>query len=447
VSVYSGIYARLALPALDLVRRRQYASHRHFLERSQWWSSDRLREFQWRAAYKLLACAFDSVPYYQEKYARAGARLEDIRGWDDFAKLPSLTREEVNAHRQDLCSRTFSGKLLPYATGGSSGVPTRFYRTFESYDWRTAARDRIYSFAGLIQGERAAYLWGAPVGKVPKKALVKEGVSNLVQRRLILNTFSQDERLWREVYEKVVSFRPHTVVGYVSSLRAFAAFLQEQGLRLPRLRGVIAAAEPLFSDSREQIAAGFGAPVFNTYGCREFMSLAGECSLHQGMHINAENTLIEMEDPGVASQLFVTDLHNYGMPFIRYEIGDVGILDDGTCPCGRGLPRLMRVEGRVLDTLTTSNGRVVPGEFFPHLLKDIPEIGEYQVVQRSITHIEILATMSRAISEGSRGLLDMEIRKVFGEPINWEITTVDRIPRLQSGKQKVTVGINSTKSA
>jgi phenylacetate-CoA ligase len=246
MSLYSAAFERLILPARDFLRGRNHARYRSLLERSQWWSYDELQAFQWRELRKVLECAFGSVPYYQQKYAQAGARLEDIRSWEDFAKLPPLTRQEVNGFRQELCSTAFEGKLLPHATGGSSGVPTRFYRTFESYDWRTAARDRVYSWAGLIQGERAAYLWGAPVGKVSRKAHWKETASEMIQRRLILNTFSQDERLWREIYARLVRFRPRTVVGYVSSLRGFSEFLQAHGLQLPPIRGVIASAEPLF---------------------------------------------------------------------------------------------------------------------------------------------------------------------------------------------------------
>jgi phenylacetate-CoA ligase len=441
MSVYSVAFAQVVLPLRDSVRGRSYARNRSLLWKSQWWSYQELRAFQWRELRKLLECAFNFVPYYQRKYAEAGARLGDIRTWDDFAKLPTLTRQEVNANRSELCSTSFRGKLLPYATGGSSGVPTRFYRTYESYDWRTAARDRVYSWAGLMQGERAAYLWGAPVGKVSRKARWTEAVSNLLQRRLVLNTFTQNEKLWTEVYHRIWSFRPGTVVGYVSSLSAFSEFLRERKWKLPELRGVIAAAEPLFSDTRAAITAAFRAPVFNTYGSREFMSMAGECEQQDGLHINAENLLVETAEAGLPSSIYVTDLHNYGMPFIRYEIGDLGMLVTETCTCGRGLPRLTTIEGRVLDALRTADGRVVPGEFFPHLLKDIPEIREYQVVQKTLGQIEIAAVISERVSEGSLALLRSEIGKAFGGQIDWQIKPVDQIPRRQSGKQRITVGL------
>lgn len=442
MSLYRHIFERALVPAHNLLRGRHYGRYRALLSKSQWWAYEDVRELQWREVRRLLECAFRSVPYYQEKYRKAGARLEDIRTWEDFAQLPPLTRQEVNEFRQQLCSTTFRGKLLPHATGGSSGVPTRFYRTYESYDWRTAAKDRVYSWAGLNPGERVAMLWGAPVGKVSTYRQWKTRAYDAYNRQLVLNTFTQDDRMWKEVYAGIMRFRPCVVVGYVSSLKGFAEYLRRSGLRLARLRGVIAAAEPLFSDAREQIASAFGAPVFNTYGSREFMSLAGECERQDGLHINAENVLVETAHEGVSSEIYITDLHNYGMPFIRYEIGDRGRLTTSPCACGRGLPRLMSIDGRVLDTLRTADGRVVPGEFFPHLLKDIPEIREYQVVQKTPDRIEIAAVLSRPISEAGKALLHAEIGKAFGGQIDWEIKPVEGIPRLGSGKHRVTVGMN-----
>src|ERR1017187_6072541 len=162
MSYYSRIFQNILMPAHGLLRNRRYVQHRDFLEGSQWRSRDELAEFQWQELRRLVEHAFQTVPYYQEKYRKAGASIADIRTREDFARLPMLTRTEVNENRERLCSTEYRGRLLPHATGGSSGTPTRFYRTIESYDWRTAAKDRVYSWAGLHPGEKSAYLWGAP---------------------------------------------------------------------------------------------------------------------------------------------------------------------------------------------------------------------------------------------------------------------------------------------
>ena len=445
MSLYPRMLSSVLLPAYDRLKGRAYGRRRALLDESQWWSADRVREFQWKELRALLRHVFDSVPYLQQKYRAAGIAFDDIRTWDDFARLPMLTREEVNAHREDLCSTTYKGRLLPHATGGSSGTPTRFFRTYESYDWRTAAKDRAYAWSGWRVGERSVYLWGAPVGPQSRRQTLKAQAFDAVHRQQVFSTFSQSPALWSRIHGAIHAFRPVLVVGYVSSLEQFAAFLRRERLQLPPLRAVIGAAEPLFASARTAIEGAFGAPVFNTYGSREFMSIAAECEEHDGLHVHSENLVVETRDRDstTPSEILVTDLHNYGMPFVRYGIGDAGTLLDGRCACGRGLPRLGVVEGRVLDLLHTADGRMVPGEFFPHLLKDVPEFAQFRVEQRRPDEIVISAVLNAPLSDRSQQLLDHEIGKVFGTATRWEIRTVPDIPNLASGKRRVTVGLGA----
>jgi phenylacetate-CoA ligase len=440
---YERLLTSLLLPAYDRVRGRRYVERRKFLDSSQWWSRDRVLEFQWTAFKTLLAHAFASVPYLSRKYRAAGITLEDVRCWDDVRRLPPLTRAEVNAYGPELCSTAFNGPLLPHATGGSTGAPTRFFRTYESYDWRMAAKDRAYSWTGWRTGKRALYLWGAPLGSVTRRQLWKTRLHETVQRQLIVNTFSQDDRFWDDVYACARRFRPALLVGYVSSLDAFAASLSRTGRTLPGVTAAIAAAEPLFDVTRRRVETALGVPVFNTYGSREFMSIAAECECRDGLHIQAENLIVETRKAADAgpSEILVTDLHNYGMPFVRYAIGDVGVVTDEPCRCGRGLPLLRRLEGRVLDTLRTADGRTVPGEFFPHLLKEIPELAHYRVEQEAIDRLVISAVLNGPLSDLSASLVRREVARVFGTQTTCVVRPMARIPPLPSGKRRVIVGL------
>jgi phenylacetate-CoA ligase len=442
MSGYSQILENVFWPLHNLVKGRHYAEYRRKLETSQWWPAEQLRDFQWRELSRLLDAAFASVPYYREKYAAAGIRRGDIRGWDDYAKLPPLGRSEITANRERLRNAAFPGKLLPHATGGSSGVPTRFYITIDSFDWRSAATQRAYSWTGCRVGEPAVYLWGAPVGTPPRWKAVKLKLYHRLQGQLMFNTFEQTDALWERVLEGIERHRARFLVGYVSSLEGFSEYLLRTGRRIPPVRAVIAAAEPVFPRTREHIESALKAPLFNTYGSREFMSIGGECERHNGLHINAENIVLETQSPGEPSAVLVTDLHNFGMPFLRYEIGDVGVLDDSPCECGRSLPRIRSIEGRILDMLRTSDGRLVPGELFPHVIKEIPEIREFQVRQRSLDHIVLSVVLSAPVSERSMAVLEGEIRKIFGNATRVELQPVESIPRLASGKRRVTIGLS-----
>jgi phenylacetate-CoA ligase len=442
MGLYPQFIQRFFLPLYYGLRGRHYARYRRLLEHSQWWSREELLAFQWSELSPLLDHVFAHVPYYRQKYQAAGIQRGDIRDLADFARLPVLTREEIRAHREELRAVNVA-QLLPHATGGSSGAPTRFYITRDSYDWRTAATHRAYSWSGVGLGQLTLYLWGAPIGTPPRWKLAKVHAFNALQRQEIVSTFSQSPALWQRIYEWQRRHRPALIVGYVSSLEAYAEYLAAHALTPPPPRAVISAAEPLPAATRRRIEASLAAPVFNTYGSREFMSIAAECSAHSGLHLHAENLVVESALPAAAgaSDILVTDLHNYGMPFLRYAIGDLGVLDDAPCECGRGLPRIGAIEGRALEVLRTPDGRVVPGEIFPHLMKEFPEIREFQARQLALDHIVISAVLDQPLSAAHRELMESELHKVFGAGLRIDLERVDTIPPLASGKRRVTIGM------
>src|SRR5208282_3258818 len=101
------------------------------------------------------------------------------------------------------------------------------------------------------------------------------------------------------------------------------------------------------------------------------------------------------------------------MPFIRYKIGDLGVATTRTCLCGRGLPFLQRGEGRVLDVIRTPDGRIVPGELFPHLLKEFSTVKQFQVVQKRTDLLEIKLVLRDGEQNGQLERIELEIRKVL----------------------------------
>jgi phenylacetate-CoA ligase len=129
----------------------------------------------------------------------------------------------------------------------------------------------------------------------------------------------------------------------------FARFVRDEGIGGIRPKGIISSAEVLTPENRELIETTFGCRVFDRYGCREVSVIASECGEHQGLHINADNLLVEtVTDQGPVrgedGEVLITDLRNFAMPLIRYRIKDVGRLLPQACGCGRGLP-LMRISG------------------------------------------------------------------------------------------------------
>ena len=202
--------------------------------------------------------------------------------------------------------------------------------------------------------------------------------------------------------------RPEVIVCYTQSCAQFARWIVDKGLRDWDDIPVICGAEAVLLADRAMLAKAFGPGIFETYGSRETMLMAAECEKHAGMHLSEENLVLELVKngqpigPGESGDVVVTDLHNYGMPMIRYVNGDVALhAPEGECPCGRGLARLERVDGRRADTLFDREGNAVPGIVFHVLFSDARKelVRQFQAVQTMNGEVVLKVVRGRDFAE------------------------------------------------
>ncbi len=399
-----------------------------------------MEAFQFEELRKVLRVAFDSVPFYQKRYAEAGVRFDDIQTPADLRRLPVLERDDVKRFKNELCSTTYAGKLLPHSTGGSTGTPVQFYRTPESYDWRTAVTARSYAWAGAMLGERVLYLWSSATGHPSLWKRLKLKTFQWVRNEVMIDSFHRSGDFWAEAVRTIHNVRPTAIVGYASHIEELCSFARERGLTFSGIRGVVSAAEPVYPDQYKRVQEVLGCQLYNSYGSREFMSIAVECG-HGGFHVNMENIYLENDEEGRQSDLLVTDLHNYGMPFIRYRIGDTGLISREHCACGRGLIGLAVLEGKTVDQLRTPSGGMVSGVLVRHVLKDVAEVRQYQAEQTDYDRIVLRVVLQRPLSNESREYLNTEFRKAIGSRLRLEIEEMSEIPRSASGKLRSVIGL------
>jgi phenylacetate-CoA ligase len=449
LTMYQFLYRHAILPGFETgIKRRKTFHYWKELERTQWLPRAQLEQLQFQALRRLLAHAFDSCPYYREAWQQCGLEPGDLKSPADFAHWPIVDREIIRAHRSNMRSRTPELRLFSKSTGGSSGVPLSFDLNTDSHDRRVAAMYRGYSWAGAGPGTKQLYLWGVPLGQQSAWRRWKDRLYNLLQRRLVLNSFDLTEEQVPLFLERLNHYRPDAIVAYTNPLYIFARCLDERGLMPFSPRSIVVGAEKLYPFQRQLIEHVFQAPVFETYGSREFMLIGGECDRHTGLHLTSEHLWVEVVDEagrpaqdGTEGDVVITDLYNYGMPFIRYATGDRAVAGWGTCSCGRGLPLLKKVVGRRLDMLHTPDGRHVPGEFFPHLVKDFPAVRRFQVVQDAPDHVQLRLVTSPAWNEQARRRLEQQVRDTIGAAVQFEMLVVDDIPLTAAGKQRVVVNL------
>jgi phenylacetate-CoA ligase len=443
---YETAFRRVLFPAYETgLRRRRTLAYLDEYQRDQWLDPEQIATLQWERLQRLLDHCYRQVPYYRKRWRELDIAPQDIRNLDDYAKLPVLTKADIRAHFDELKADSWRDRLLYKATGGSTGEPMRFGYTRESNVRRAAVMWRGYEWAGSRMGRRTLFLWGGAVGDPTRAHQWKDRLYNAVFARRVLNSFKMTEANMSEYADAIDRYRPDIVVGYVGPLVKLAQWLIANGREIWQPQSIIGGAEAMHEFQRDLIQKAFRAPVFNTYGCREFMLIAAECKQHHGLHVNADHLVVEVRTPhgaasdGRSGDVVITDLFNYGMPFVRYANGDMATASSTRCACGRGLPLLTRVDGRVLDAIRTPAGHVLPGEFFPHMLKDVTGLQRFQLVQRRLDRLDLSIVRGAGFDDASLNYIRREVNKVLGDSVQLDCHFVDDIPLTRSGKLRVTV--------
>lgn len=429
----------------SVIKRRPTFRYLRELERSQWLTVEEIEERQLGALRQLLEVAGEQCSYYRETWRNKGLDPRALRSLADLTAWPMIDRDIIRSHRAEMQNPKVTG-LITKATGGSTGVPLVFDLDPRSNDRRMAAWHRGYGWASAGLGTRQWYLWGSAVGNVSRWKKLKDAAYHALYRRRIVSCFGMSDARIADYVNDFNRTRPDCIVAYTNPLYEFARTIEERGLCHWKPRSIVVGAEKLHSFQRELIERVFEAPVFETYGSREFTLIGGECAEHAGLHLTMENLLVEIvDDDGLATpageegNVVITDLTNYGMPFIRYQNGDRAIAGLDRCRCGRGLPLLKQVTGRQLDILETVDGRHIPGEFFPHLIKEYRGVRRFQVVQENLRSVKVLIVPGAEWTLEDHRTLETQVRRVIGPETELEIACVEDIPLTRSGKQQVVV--------
>lgn len=362
------------------------------------------------------------------------------------ADLPVWTRQDQRALFSSLQEPPVPGAFV-HATGGSTGEPTRFYVTRESYEWRNAVSDRGYSWAGAEEGRKSYYVWGAPVKPLSHLNKFKVAIHHAIQRREYFNSFIFNDERKMACCREISRFCPSSLVGYAGNLVDLALFVRSHsGVLTWKARSLVIGAEGLQPGQRELLQETLADEVFMSYGSREFMLIGMECSQHKGYHVTSDNLFVEVVDeqgqpmaPGQTGRILVTDLHNDANPFIRYEIGDLGVWATEPCACGLPFPLLARVEGRIQEYLVTADGSRLTALFIPHLMKEFVWVLGYQIEQEKpgVVRVNVLTDQEPAASDAVN--LATALQAKLGEGSHVDVVRVRALKKSASGKCPIVV--------
>jgi len=438
----TSLYRHLALPLVDLARQTDSLKAFRLLRESQWKPREELDELQFLRLRRLLIHAAKHVPYYRDLFAQGGFNAEAVQSLADLAPLPYLTKEIIRREKTRLIADNAAKfQPRPHRTAGTTGEPIviQMDRARHSIAW--ADMYRWWEAAGWRPGEKQFVLAGAALR--PRRL---SGFSAWLYGKL--NRFEEYSAfdLTPEVLERLLArleshSGPVFLRGYASSIHALArhaATKQWAG----KVHAVFTTAETLFQEQRRQIEDGLHAPVFDQWGCRDGGISAFECDRHEGWHLAIENVVVEIcqgdkpVPPGEAGDVIATDLFNYAMPLIRYRVGDVAAYVTKTCSCGRGLPLMASIQGRISGFLIGSGGRRIHGEFFSHIFWETPWVKQFQVVQDAPNEIIVKIVADGEPPPSHLANIRSLMEKQAGSECRIRFEFVDEIPPGPMGKRQ-----------
>ena len=422
---------------------------------SQWWTAEQLQEAQFLQLSQLAEHAFRTVPFHAERLRDAGFVSGMKMTPQIWSRLPILTRDNVRDAEKKLRATSYPetfGETSWANSGGSTGIPVRVLKSgMDGVMWQ-AAHLRELEWNGIDFSLEIANLRGAASYL---KALSQNPGAFEDLGGLILADWGHPAALLRETgrmglleptlplatqAEYLMKRRPGYLIMRPSGLRLILGHFREMGLTLDSLRSVWTMSESVDESLRELCREVFGCPVISSYSSNETGYIAIQCPDATNYHAVSESVLVEIIDqhgnpckPGEIGRVLVTPLHNYAMPLLRYQVGDEAEVGP-PCPCGRGLPSLTRIVGRIEDYLTLRSGEKKRVHAEHYRISAIRAVREFQLVQTSFETIELRLVVSRALDADEREELDDVLRSAFEAYLKWSVVFVDSLPRTSAGK-------------
>lgn len=400
-----------------------------FLEKSQYWPKDRIREIQWARIKDLISKAERNIPFWRGHLRKAGLGLRTINSWDDFERIPTVSKDNLRAlsfgETADL--KIPQHWLTSDSTSGSTGVPFQFFidRSFVSRS--LAFGQRIFRMAGQKRGD--VFVRFSPIGRAGM---------NFGKYWFEVLDFGDFEK---RVNDFINLYRGRTVLIYgVSSYLVKLAEILSGKKHSVVFRAAFASGEPILDIHKKLVEKELKCPLFRCYVSRELGWIAQECS-SGSFHVNSEGCYLEIVDkndgvlpPNTEGRVVVTNFDNEVMPFIRYDTGDLGKILSEPCPCGRTLP-VIEFMGRQSGFIKLSNDRWVHHfRLFSPFHHRADYIKRFQIIQDSVNQIRVKIVPDVNFSDSDLSDIKASIRSILGVDVLISFELVGNIPSGPRGK-------------
>lgn len=425
----------------------------NLLRQSQWWPKEKLAEYQWRQLETLLEHAYKNVPYYRRIFDERRLRPRDIQDFDDYRKIPFLTKQIIRDNFQELIAQDYpQSSGLRVETGGSTGEPlVLLYEKGVSRLKDGAFVTAVWRRVGYESGDRLAVLEHHAVASASKGTLwTYEPIKN----RLVLSIYHMTDNTMPKYLDKMKQFRPKFIHAFPSALMVMARFMKLTHIaHIPSVQAILCGSENLYPEQRDLFEDVFKCRVLNWYGQSELVTLAGGCERSNNYHIFPEYGITEVigndervvTEEGQVGEIVGTGFCNRLMPLIRYRTADLAVHTNSGCECGRSYPMLKSIEGRSHEFFVASDDSLIPllgnYDIRTRMLRKIKELQFVQEVKGQVTVnvVKEAGCDGNQIQSELRGKLRERSGKRQDSILDFEIKFVPEIQRTQRAKQKLLI--------
>ena len=438
------MYKYLINLIIKLVMKDNFFKHLERLKKLQYVPKKELEVQQLEKLKIMLDHAYNNVPFYRKKFDEAGVKPEDLVVLRDLCRFPITTKQELrDDFPQGVSAITIPKKrFILNSTSGSTGMPFRFFMDKKASSAKFASFLLFNSWFGIELGDRILQ-----ISAHHNTSLYEKVINKVVLRKKHISIHDIKKEKIIYIVDEINKYKPALIESYASGLLLLAKYMREQNISFTfRPKLVITTSEELSEPNRKFAESVFGFNIIQRYGSKEFCGhLAQECREQKGMHLNTDLAYVEFVDndrnpcpKGITGSVLVTDLNNFAMPFIRYNIGDLGKYVE-ECKCRRKFP-LIEIEGRAIDIILSKKGEEISiREVSSLFLHEYPSyILQFQCVQKKFGDLAIKIVPSSNFNKKISNKLKNDINELL-PCFNIKLKLVDEIPPEKNGKRKILI--------
>lgn len=414
----------------DLMRKRfsgEYKYYFNFFTNTQWWESEKIKEFQIKKLKDILEIAYTKVPYYKKLFWDYGLSPRDFNSIKDLEKLPIITKEAIKKNFNSFINKDLKNvNFMERTTSGSTGAKFHFFIPKELYfNINYALIYRFYKWAGIDKFDKRVTIGARYFTDKPPY-----WIFNKAENQLILSIHHLKKEIIDIYIDKILEFKPIFIQGHPSGIYYLAKRILEREKYLS-VKSIFTTGETLSEFQREIIENAFNTKIFEAYGSGETIIAAFECEKHTGFHEASELGIIELKKNRDNSNLYKiigTSLWNTAMPFIRYEMGDlVEVSHNKFCSCHRKLPlKIKKITGRIDDIIFSPEGRLILPVTIRMVIK--PLLGNFENYQfQQIEKKEYSVLLEGRIEEGREKLFIKVLNEILGDSAKIKVRKVEKI--------------------